>query len=77
MCDALVRHGSEYTIVQWTGGTLEGRMVVATLNRTSVRLAIARGCPPGVGGGVGWYLPGSVEVVYLFKDMQMTYVFWQ
>jgi len=45
MCDALVRHGSEYTIVQWIRATLEGRVVVVTLNRTSVRLAISRGCP--------------------------------
>ena len=47
MCDALVRHGSEYTIVRWIGATLEGHIVVATLNRTSVRLVIARGCPWG------------------------------
>jgi len=45
MCYALVRHGSECTIVRWIEATLEGHIVVATLNRTSVRLTIARGCP--------------------------------
>jgi len=44
MCDMLVRHGSEYTTVQWISTTLEGRMVVVTLNGTSMRLAISRGC---------------------------------
>ena len=44
-CDALVRHGSEYTIVRWIRATLEGCVVVATLNGFSVRLAISRGCP--------------------------------
>jgi len=47
MCDDLVRHGSEYTIVRWIRATLEGRMAVATLNGTSVRLAISRDCPQG------------------------------
>jgi hypothetical protein len=47
MCDALVRHGSEYTIVRWIRTTLEGRVAVATLNGTSVGLAIYRGCPQG------------------------------
>jgi hypothetical protein len=32
--DALVRHGSEYTIVRWIRTTLEGRVAVATLNGT-------------------------------------------
>jgi hypothetical protein len=31
MCDALVRRGSEYTIVWWIRATLEGCVVVATL----------------------------------------------
>jgi hypothetical protein len=47
MCDALVRHGSEYTIVRWIRATLEGRVAVATLNVFSVGLAISRGCPQG------------------------------
>jgi len=47
MCDALVRHGSEYTIVRWIRTTLQGRVAVATLNGTSVRLVISRGCPQG------------------------------
>jgi hypothetical protein len=45
MCDALVRHGSEYTIVRWIRATLEGRVALATLNGTSVGFAISRGCP--------------------------------
>ena len=47
MCDALVRHGSEYTIVWWISITLEGCVAVATLNRFSVGLAISRGCLQG------------------------------
>jgi hypothetical protein len=47
-CDALVRHGSEYTIVRWIKATLEGREAVATLNETSLRFSISRGCPQGV-----------------------------
>jgi hypothetical protein len=47
MCDALVRHGSKYTIVWWIRATLEGRVAVATLNGFSVGLAISRGCPQG------------------------------
>ena len=50
MCDALVRHGSDYSIVQWISATLEGCVPVATLNGFSMRLAISRGCPQG--GGV-------------------------
>jgi len=44
----LVRHASEYTIVRCIGATLEGRVAVATLSGSSVRLAISRGCPQGV-----------------------------
>jgi hypothetical protein len=73
MCDALVRHGSEYTIVRWIRATLEGRVAVATLNGTSVGIAICRGCLQGVYChhfcGASWwtiYLPGSVEVAYSF-----------
>jgi len=47
ICDALVRHGSEYTIVRWIRATLAGRVAVVTLNAFSVRLAISRGCPQG------------------------------
>jgi hypothetical protein len=47
MCDALVRHGSEYTIVWWIRATLEGCMAIATLNGSSVGLTISRGCPQG------------------------------
>ena len=45
MCDALVRHGSEYTIVRWIRAILEGRVAIATLNDISLRLAISRSCP--------------------------------
>jgi hypothetical protein len=47
MSDALVRHGSEYTIVRWIRATMAGRVAFATLNGTSVGLAISRGCPQG------------------------------
>ena len=47
MCDALVRHGSEYTIVRWIKATLEGCVAVATLNEISLRFVISRGCPQG------------------------------
>jgi hypothetical protein len=47
MCDALVRHGREHTIVRWIRVTLEGRVAVVTLNETSQRVAISRGCPQG------------------------------
>lgn len=47
MCDALTRHGSDYTIVQWIRATLEGRVVVATLNGFSMSLVTPRGCPQG------------------------------
>lgn len=32
MCDALVRHGGDYTIVRWIRATLEDRLSVATLS---------------------------------------------
>jgi hypothetical protein len=47
MCDALVRHGSEYTIVLWIRATLETRVPVAILNDISLSFAISRGCPQG------------------------------
>ena len=48
MCDALLRHGSDHTIVRWIRATLEGRVAVATLNGFYVGFAISRGCPQGV-----------------------------
>ena len=47
MCDAHIRHGSDYTIVQQIRTTLEGRIAVATLNGFSMSLAISRGCLQG------------------------------
>jgi hypothetical protein len=47
MCDSLVRHGCENTIVRWIRATLEGRVVVATLSGFSVGLTVSRGCPQG------------------------------
>jgi hypothetical protein len=47
MHDALVRYGSEDTIVQWIRATLEVRVAVATLNEISVTFAISRGCDQG------------------------------
>jgi hypothetical protein len=44
MCDALVRHGSDYTIVRWIRATLLGHVAVATISGFSIRLAISRGC---------------------------------
>jgi hypothetical protein len=45
--DALVRHGSKHTTVQWIRATLEGLVAVTTLGGVSVGLAISRGCPQG------------------------------
>jgi hypothetical protein len=47
MCDALVRHGSEHTIVRWIRAILEGHVAVVALNETSMRVMIYRGCPQG------------------------------
>jgi hypothetical protein len=47
MCDALIKHGSEYTIVRWIRATLEGRVVLTALGGSLVRVAIIRGCPQG------------------------------
>ena len=47
MCDALDRHGSEYTIVQWIKATLERHVAVATLKEISLRCVTSRGCPQG------------------------------
>jgi hypothetical protein len=43
-CDALVRHGDDYTIVRKIRATLKGRVAVATLNGSSMRVAISRVC---------------------------------
>ena len=45
MCDALLRHGGDYTLVWWIRATLEGHVAVVTLNGSSVGLVISRGCP--------------------------------
>jgi hypothetical protein len=42
MCDALVRHGVDRTIVQWIRATTEGRMAEATLTVSSVRNVVPR-----------------------------------
>jgi len=47
MCDALVRHGSEYTIVRWIKANLERRVAIATLDDISLRFVISCGCPQG------------------------------
>ena len=47
MCAALVKHGVDYTIIQWIRATLEGRMATATLCRFSRNIGGSRGCPQG------------------------------
>jgi hypothetical protein len=42
MCDELVRHGGNHTIVRWIRPNLEGRVVAANLNGSSVRDAVSR-----------------------------------
>lgn len=39
VCDALVRHWSDYTILRWIKTNLEGRGSLATLKVISMRLA--------------------------------------
>ena len=46
-CDARVRHGDDYTTVRWIRATVEGCVVVATLNGSSMRVAISRSCLQG------------------------------
>ena len=82
MCDALVRHGIECTILRWIKATLEGRVTFATLNEISLRLAIFRGCPHGgVLSPLLWCLVVNdlitrlSGVASLFKDTQTTYVY--
>jgi hypothetical protein len=76
MCDAFVRHGSKYTIVRWIRATLQplmgcpwGSQYPGAAHRE------VRCCD--FYGAWGWmiYSPDSVDVGYLFKAMQMTYVF--
>jgi hypothetical protein len=45
MCDALIKHGSEHTIVRWIRATLEGCVAVTAFGGSPVRVAITRGCP--------------------------------
>jgi len=46
-CDALVRYEGDHTTVGWIRASLEGRVVAATLNGSSMRVAVSRGCPQG------------------------------
>jgi hypothetical protein len=57
--NALLRHGSDYTIVRWIRATLEGRVAVATFNGFSVGFAISRGCPQGGGVVTTPMVPGG------------------
>jgi hypothetical protein len=47
MCAALAKHGVDYTIIQWIGATLEGRMATATLGGFTRSVTVSRGCPQG------------------------------
>ena len=47
MCDACVRHSSEYTTVRRIRATLGDLVAVATLNEISQRFASSRSCPQG------------------------------
>jgi hypothetical protein len=62
MCDALVRHSSEYTIVQWIRTTLEGHMAVATLNETEFR--DIQGLPSGKCAVTTPTVPGGILSTY-------------
>jgi hypothetical protein len=42
MCEALVRHHNEYTIVRWIKAALEGRVAAATVNQMSLRFVLSR-----------------------------------
>jgi hypothetical protein len=74
MCDDLVRHGSEYTIVRWIRATLEGRVAVAKLNDISLRFAISRGC---LQGGVSLTLLWCMVVNDLITRLSGSGVFIQ
>lgn len=45
MLDTLVRHGVDHTTVRWITATLECCMAAVTLNGSSFRTAVCRGCP--------------------------------
>jgi hypothetical protein len=47
MCDAIVRHGGDYTIVRWIRATLEGRVAVVTLNGFFHEACDIQGLPAG------------------------------
>jgi len=47
MCATLVKQGLDHIIVQWIRASLEGRLVVATLNEFSARDIVSRNCPQG------------------------------
>ena len=47
LCDAVIKHGSEHTIVRWIRATLEGRVAVTALGGSLLRVAITRGFPQG------------------------------
>jgi hypothetical protein len=47
MCEALLRHGAEHTIVRWVKATLEGRQATATLGSLTRSVAVSKGCPQG------------------------------
>jgi hypothetical protein len=71
MCDDLVRHGSEYTIVRWIKATLESRLAVGTVNDVSLRFAISRGCPQeGVLSPLLWCLVEDGLLTRLAKPSQ-------
>ena len=61
ICNVLVRHGGDYTIVRRIRATLEDSVVAAAINGSSVRVAVSRGCPQGVCcdrfcGALGWVI---------------------
>lgn len=46
-CDALVRHEIDHTIVRWIRANFESLVVAATLDGSSIRVSVSRGCPQG------------------------------
>ena len=58
MCDALLRHCSDYTIVRWIRDNLDCHVALVYLNGFSMGFAISRGCPQVVfyhhSYGAGW-----------------------
>jgi len=45
MCTAFVRHGVDYTILQWIRANLGGRLATANLNGYSIIFVVSRGFP--------------------------------